>query len=371
MKVHHCSLETNTPGGTLFQLEKADALEFHHNTCAAKHPLVIIPDSNGMSRMRNRVYNNLFRCWKHISIQPNTDFAHNTVLASSSTHPLRIYGALGAVSRITNNIVVNAAAAEFVWTNTLAFSSLYFQIDHNIYHSPKSTGTPFAFNYTRYATLAAWKAATKQEVGSMMIDPQVKTDFTLEAGSPAVNAASGTPIYVLDDYAGKPRARPATIGAYEGVQLATVALFGKGCPGTFGNVPAIGQTGKLTWGSTDFAVTLSNALGGSTVNAFFAIGGSKASIPFGGTCSLLVSADIVIVLPMGGTSGPGNGTASVKLKIPNDLKLKGATAHFQWGVGGVPAGTRRRPRRSASSTAKWRTCATSVAAWSPAEAIPH
>ena len=41
-----------------------------------------------------------------------------------------------------------------------------------------------------------------------------------------------------------------------------------------------------------------------------------------------------MTLNMAGTSGPGNGRASVKLPLPSDakLKLKGAKTHFQWGV---------------------------------------
>ncbi len=35
---------------------------------------------------------------------------------------------------------------------------------------------------------------------------------------------------------------------------------------------------------------------------------------------------------MSGSSGPGNGRASIKVALPNDPKLKGASVHIQWGV---------------------------------------
>ena len=85
-------------------------------------------------------------------------------------------------------------------------------------------------------------------------------------------------------------------------------------------------------------MTLSRALGGNNVTAALAMGTSntnwgpvKLPFDFGGGCSLLVEPLVVVFVGVSG-SGPGNGTASVRMPIPKKPKLKGVAIHLQWGV---------------------------------------
>ena len=59
-----------------------------------------------------------------------------------------------------------------------------------------------------------------------------------------------------------------------------------------------------------------------------------AIVRHGGAGLILFSDQFDLLLRVGvsGLPGAGNGTASVKIDIPNDPKLKGSKAYFQWGV---------------------------------------
>ena len=61
------------------------------------------------------------------------------------------------------------------------------------------------------------------------------------------------------------------------------------------------------------------------------MGATKVTIPFGGACNLLVSPDFLLVTGVSG-SAPGNGIARIPINLPSDPKLRGASAHLQWGV---------------------------------------
>jgi hypothetical protein len=61
------------------------------------------------------------------------------------------------------------------------------------------------------------------------------------------------------------------------------------------------------------------------------VGASKTSIPFGGSCTLLVVPDLLLVTGVSGP-GPGKGAASIPFKLSNDARLHGAQAYFQWAV---------------------------------------
>lgn len=74
------------------------------------------------------------------------------------------------------------------------------------------------------------------------------------------------------------------------------------CAGNGGHIPVIGYTGNLQMGSTNFAVTLSKANGVGAVQAWFAVGASRATIPFGTGCTLLVNPGVIVVTG-GGRAG--------------------------------------------------------------------
>jgi hypothetical protein len=224
-------------------------------------------------------------------------------------------------------------------------------MDGNLYFASKSQSLVQVSGGSSYATLSAWQTASGKDKNSIQADPQFENQAAPPAGlklkqtSPALGKAVNTPKYVTDDFEGTARGSQPDIGAYQNPPpLIPFKIFGKGCAGTFGNVPVLGSTGSPKLGSTDFVVTLSNALGGPTVKAYFAIGrsntqfaGGKLPFDFGGGCSLLVSLDYTLLLGMAGSSGPGNGAQQIKFSIPNNQAFKGAVLHFQWAVTDVGA----------------------------------
>lgn len=89
--------------------------------------------------------------------------------------------------------------------------------------------------------------------------------------------------------------------------------YGAGCAGSGGLVPALDVAGCAKLGDT-VAVSLSNALGGSTSAMLVSLG--QASVPLGGGCTLLVQpTPIAIVIPLGGV-GPGAGAFTLPGVIP-------------------------------------------------------
>ena len=80
-----------------------------------------------------------------------------------------------------------------------AGSSIDFH--HNLYYNPPTPAVPKSYSWlsTSYTTLAAYQAATGQDVGSQFADPLFEAnwgDMHLKAGSPAIN--TGSPNYPSD-----------------------------------------------------------------------------------------------------------------------------------------------------------------------------
>lgn len=345
-------------GRAIQYLDFADGAEVHHNEIQMEHATGALElNPRRPIAERNRVYNNLF--WGTLVynvsrpvayVVDGTDFVHNTIVILKDTIPASASSraidtlAISPLPTVKNNIIVDLNGGLLISVSGGAMSST--DIGPNLYYAPNSLNLFWnAATNSHYTSLTAWQQATKTDKNSFIADPQFVSiatatlDLRLRDNSPAIGKALGTPSFVTDDLVGTKRHVPASLGTYEGRPRAVFTTFGKGCPGLLANVPVIGYGGSLTLGTTNFSVTLSNALGGSGVNAFFALGASDKlwnGVPLplnvGGSCNLLVSADIVLLVGVHGTSGPGNGTASVKMPIPSDPKLRGAKAYFQWGV---------------------------------------
>lgn len=298
-------------------------------------------------RDRLRVYNNLFTgvltgsASYAMAIGGPTDFIHNTVAVLSSGTPVG-YPTVYVLSRfammpvLSNNIIVNFNGGSLV--NISGNHSVFdVRLSSNLYWATRKTKLFYSSNTGSCNTLACWKLATRQDGGSVQADPKFKNTasspggFMVQDGSAAVAAAGSSPAYITDDFAGVPRKTPATIGGYEGFPRTTFELYGKGCPGTGNHIPVLGYTGTLQMGSTNFAVTLRRALGGVSIQTWFAIGATKVKLNFGGACDLLAAPDLVYLTGVSGT-GPGNGTASLQFNLPIDPRLKGVAAHLQYGV---------------------------------------
>lgn len=108
--------------------------------------------------------------------------------------------------------------------------------------------------------------------------------------------------------------------------------FGQGCAGSGGNTPQLSASGSSAIGS-QFNLQLANALGAAP--SLLMLGLSKREAPFGslplalgGGCELLQSADVTLAHTTSGT-GPGNGTATAPLAVPNDPQLRGAVLFAQ------------------------------------------
>lgn len=328
----------------------------HHNEFALNPdgPANTALLTSGRTAGRHKIYNNLF--WGPFgSSKPIVyligamDFVHNTIVTFKhpGTHAARLIHLDGSVTgqiRMRHNIVVDFNG------DTLVQASGGFgvmDIGQNLFFAPNSSAlfSDLRSGGLRYYTLRSWRLATGLEKESVYADPEFLNsnlpalDTRLRDSSAAIGLATDTQSFVIDDFGGANRHDPASVGAYEGAPRAEFEEFGKGCAGTFSNVPKIGHSGPLTLGTTKFSVTLDNARGGTGVVAFFIVGGSNTSwngvslpLKFGGSCDLLVSANILIPVSVGGTSGPGNGNASVRLPIPDSPGLAGAQAFFQWGV---------------------------------------
>ena len=111
-------------------------------------------------------------------------------------------------------------------------------------------------------------------------------------------------------------------------------VFGQGCQGSGGFTPVLNSRNLPQLSSTNFAIELHDALAPGT--AFFGLGVSNANwgalplpFPLGGGCSILASLDLIFAMPVAG-NGPGMGTSSIPLPIPNDPSLSRAQLFTQW-----------------------------------------
>ncbi|HET6201944.1 MAG TPA: FG-GAP-like repeat-containing protein [Planctomycetota bacterium] len=178
--------------------------------------------------------------------------------------------------------------------------------------------------------------------------------------SPPAPAAAGdqfgTSVAIIGDLNGDGRADllvgapRAAAGGLSDVGFAKVAsfdnaagvtLFGTGCAGSGGFVPAIGTVGGVpNVGNAAFGATVSNAVGASvailvvgTSSTTWAGGPLPLSLSFAGLggCLLLVSPDALLAVGTTG-AGAGAGVGTIPLPIPSTAALVGQLAYLQWYV---------------------------------------
>jgi hypothetical protein len=111
----------------------------------------------------------------------------------------------------------------------------------------------------------------------------------------------------------------------EPTPLPRADVYGAGCAGTGGLVPAIGATGLPVSGSTGFAVDLAQAA--ANTNAVLLFSTAPASLSLG-SCTVLVT---LPAITLAGVSTSASGAASVPLSIPGGVDL-GLAAYMQWVV---------------------------------------
>ncbi|MCA8965487.1 MAG: hypothetical protein H6838_04810 [Planctomycetes bacterium] len=142
---------------------------------------------------------------------------------------------------------------------------------------------------------------------------------------------TGVARMVSTNYTGATTGSPSTSG---GIKFRLVfepggfVVTSPGCPGSGNFVPAIDSIGQPTIGNSNFAVTLSDALGGTLLAILL---GYPANVDIGGGC--LVRCDGTVLLLMGANgSTPGTGTATFPFPIPNQAWLTGVVFDAQWAV---------------------------------------
>jgi hypothetical protein len=108
--------------------------------------------------------------------------------------------------------------------------------------------------------------------------------------------------------------------------VAMANVYGAGCAGTGGLIPAIGATGLPVSGSTSFSVDLTQAVANQPATLLF--GFADANLPVGGGCTVLVSQPSITVANV---LTSATGTGSIPLNIPADVDL-GSVAFMQWVV---------------------------------------
>lgn len=111
-------------------------------------------------------------------------------------------------------------------------------------------------------------------------------------------------------------AAPTLLDGYDPAAGCGAAVpFGVGCAGSWGFTPELSATGCLKAGGAGTLV-LSKGLGGS--QAVLLLGMGQANVPIGGSCALLISPILPLVvgpLPLGGVL-PGTGGFSLPFSIP-------------------------------------------------------
>ncbi len=138
--------------------------------------------------------------------------------------------------------------------------------------------------------------------------------------------ALGSP---LADPAGLVDAGQARVISLVGIPTGS-SLAGAGCPGTGGATPLL-QTmgGSPSPGNSEFALTLSRALGGA--NTLLLVGSSPLALPLGPLglpgCTLLLLPALAFALPTN-----LSGIAVFPVPVPPDGSLVGGIARFQWYV---------------------------------------
>ena len=216
----------------------------------------------------------------------NVDVLHNSISVAnaSSTSGRALYmnkststsyfTAAGNVFK--NNIFTNTGGGYAAEASSAAVAGTYFTADYNVYNA---TGTsPFKYNNSTVATLAAWQTATSQDANSAFGDPLFSSATDLHAqGALADNA--GTPVGTLTDIDGDSRSTTTPdIGADEYAALTCFGVSGLAAA----NVTAVGF--DATWTSnnaTTIGTQARHRLSGST-SAWTITSGTTNSISVSG-----------------------------------------------------------------------------------------
>ncbi len=183
----------------------------------------------------------------------NFDILHNSVSVAngSATTGRALYLNKSTITSyftaagnvVKNNIFTNTGGGYAAEASSSAVAGTYFTADYNVYNA---TGTsPFKYNNSTVATLAAWQTATSQDANSAFGDPLYNSATDLHAQGALANNA-GTSVGTLTDIDGDSRSTSTPdVGADE---YSPLTCFGISAL-TAANVTSVGF--DATWTSNN------------------------------------------------------------------------------------------------------------------------
>ncbi|MCC7397833.1 MAG: hypothetical protein IT455_12280 [Planctomycetes bacterium] len=359
-RVHHNTLTlsnyTNRTSYGIY-LSNGGDWQIHHNRIdlnGGDHGLWLI---NNNTRV-DSIYDNLFVGTLHnvsssyansvCAIRADISNYQNYITHNTFAVTLPASGcciATGGYSAVQNyiygNVFLNAGGTAIV-VGTSSSTAMPFQSNGNLFFAPGGELGRIGANVAGATSLAAWQALSGKDAASVEADPLLQDpfgpvpDLRPTASSPVTGVAVNTPAYVDTDYAGRLRDGAPDAGAYESTSL---ALYGSGCPGTGGLVPALSATGSVALGSASFTFELNQAAPNSI--ALFMGGGSRTlsllgplPLPIGGGCTLLQSLDANLLFLTSPT-----GTVTVPFPLPGASTLSGLDLFFQWAIADAGSGS--------------------------------
>ena len=146
-------------------------------------------------------------------LSPAPDSGPNEIY-NNTVYNFLSYGIFGNTDSVIyrNNLVIQKAQV------ALANLTIGVDIDYSVYYNTADDNPKnWYWNGSRYTTLSAFQSASGQEANSIAAAPlftdAANGDFSLQAGSPAINA--GTDVGLTQDINGNPIVGAPDIGAYE------------------------------------------------------------------------------------------------------------------------------------------------------------
>jgi hypothetical protein len=357
-RVHHneftLSTYTNRSSYGIY-LSNGGEWEIHHNTFDLNGADCCLWLINNNRRL-DSIYDNLFTGALHnvnstyansVSViradisNYDNDIVHNTFAVTLPPSGCCIAtqgymsGSTPVQNRIHGNIFYNLGGTAICVTTYGGSTIPPYESNGNLFFCPGGELGRVGENVPGATTLVAWQALSNKDPNSLEADPLLvnpfgaPADLRPTANSPIRGVAVNTPTYVTTDYAGRLRDSQPDAGAYESTSF---AYFGAGCAGTNAMVPALGSTGTVALGSTNFAFTLAQAAPSTLavmMGGFSRTLSNLGLLPLsiGGGCSILVS-------PEGLTSTVTSpqGAATFNFGIPNSPGLVGYDLFFQWAI---------------------------------------
>jgi parallel beta-helix repeat protein len=213
-----------------------------------------------------RIYNNVLARNRlrgiYLAASDNTRVYNNTVVATAERAGIEVAGMPRSGATLTGNEVTNNIVSQGTGQYDLYLmggnggSIAGNKSDYNVFH--RATGFIELWSNAVYADLAAWRTATGQDAHSIVADPRFSavtappaaSNYTVTAGSPAIDAGANLSGVVTKDYLGtiRPLGKAFDIGAFETAALTGATTLDTSPPVVTiqGGASSFGPGGTLT-----------------------------------------------------------------------------------------------------------------------------